>query len=106
MSEIIEYTSDQLWFELTTKEKEERLIGFGFTINDGTIPDYNWSLLNEDEKKKVLNSAPQIPGMVDWNTLSLDQLVTYLENKHKFSSTGESFAINRLIDFYKENKKE
>lgn len=98
------YDSDDYWRELDTNEKKERLAGFGFTIFEETIPDYHWSLLNEDEKKKVLASAPPITGIIDWNKLSMDQLVAYLENKHNFSSTGESYAIFKLIKFYKEHK--
>ena len=45
-------------------------------------------------------------GFLDWNTLTLDQMVEYLEDKHKFSSTGESLCIYRLIEFYKKHKNE
>jgi len=45
-------------------------------------------------------------GWLDWNTLSLDEMVDYLEKKHMFSSTGESKCIFELIDFYKKNKKD
>jgi outer membrane biogenesis lipoprotein LolB len=43
-------------------------------------------------------------GFLNWNTLSLDQMVEYLEEKHKFSSTGESKCIFELIEFYKKHK--
>jgi len=43
-------------------------------------------------------------GFIDWNTLSMDQLVSYLERKHYFGSSGESLAINKLIEFYKKYK--
>ena len=42
--------------------------------------------------------------MLDWNTLSLDQMVDYLENKYKYSSTGDAKCIAELIDFYRKNK--
>lgn len=41
---------------------------------------------------------------IDWNKLSLDEMVKYLENKHMFSSTGESKCIFELIEFYQKNK--
>jgi hypothetical protein len=44
-------------------------------------------------------------GWIDWNTLSMDELVEYLENKYMFSSSGDAYAINKLIEFYKENQK-
>ena len=40
-------------------------------------------------------------GWKDWNTLTIDQMVEYLENKYKFSSTGDAKCIFTLIDFYK-----
>jgi len=43
-------------------------------------------------------------GFFNWNTLSLDQMVEYLEEKHMFSSTGESKCIFELITFYKKHK--
>lgn len=41
---------------------------------------------------------------LDWNTLTLDQMVDYLENKYKFSSTGDAKCIFTLIEFYKKHK--
>jgi len=43
-------------------------------------------------------------GFLDWNTLTLDQMVDYLEEKHRFSSTGEAKCIFELIEFYKKHK--
>lgn len=51
-------------------------------------------------KQKNIND-----GLLDWNTLSLDEMVEYLRKKHMFSSTGESLCIYYLIDFYDKNKK-
>ncbi len=42
----------------------------------------------------------------DWNTLTLDQMVEYLRNKHRLSSTGESKCIFHLINFYDKHKLE
>lgn len=44
-------------------------------------------------------------GIIDWNTLSLDEMVEYLKEKYKFSSTGDAKCIHHLIEFY-ESKKE
>ena len=52
--------------------------------------------------KKSAEGCPE--GWMDWNKLSLDDYCDYLEEKHKFSSTGEAKAIFELIRFYKENK--
>jgi hypothetical protein len=43
-------------------------------------------------------------GFLDWNTLTLDQMVEYLEEKHKLSSTGEAKCIFELIKYYKDNQ--
>lgn len=43
-------------------------------------------------------------GFFDWNVLTLDQMVEYLEEKHKFSSTGEAKCIYHLIEFYKKHR--
>jgi len=51
------------------------------------------------EKNKFLDV-----GFLDWNTLTLDQMVEYLKEKHKLSSTGESKCIFELIEFYKKHK--
>ena len=45
-------------------------------------------------------------GWLDWNTLSLDEMVEYLRKKHMVSSTGESKCIYELIEFYEKNKDE
>jgi hypothetical protein len=43
---------------------------------------------------------------VDWNKFSMDELADYLDQKHKFLSDGESFAIGRMVDFYREHKED
>ena len=58
--------------------------------------------MNEINWKKAGEGQPE--GMIDWNMLSLDDYCDYLEEKHRFSSTGEAKAIFELINFYKENK--
>lgn len=69
--------SEDIWNELTTKEKEDRING--------------------------IDDMP--PGVIDWNKLSLDMIVTYLENKYMFSSSADAHCIYRLIKFYKEHSK-
>jgi hypothetical protein len=44
-------------------------------------------------------------GWFDWNTLSLDQMVSYLEKKYMFLSSGDAKCIMELIEFYKKHKK-
>lgn len=58
--------------------------------------------LNIDITKKGI----ELPiKMIDWNELTLDQMVNYLKEKHQFSSTGETKCILSLIDFYEKSKK-
>ena len=49
------------------------------------------------------NEKP-LEGWLDWNTLSLDEMVEYLRNKYMVSNTGDAKCINSLIDFYDKNK--
>ena len=71
------HISEDIWNELSTSEKKERL-------------------LPENEQK--------ISGFMDWNKLSLDQHADYLEEKYRFSSKGEALSIYKLIEFYRQNK--
>lgn len=96
--------SDDMWFELPTKERRERLFEAGVQFFEESNLDSIWQNLSESKKKEVLSCGLMPLGCIDWNKLSLDQLVAYLEEKHQFSSRGESFAINRLIEYYKEHK--
>lgn len=49
--------------------------------------------------------APVVPeGWLDWNTLSLDEMVEYLRKKYAISSTGDAKCIYHLIEFYDEHK--
>jgi len=64
--------------------------------------------LNE-VKKPQLNidavSGSALPeGWMDWNTLSLDQMVEHLRNKYMFSSSGDAKCIHNLIEFYDKHK--
>ena len=42
-------------------------------------------------------------GFIDWNTLSLDEMVKYLKEKYMFSSTGDAKCIHHLIEFYEKS---
>ena len=41
---------------------------------------------------------------MDWNTLSLDQMVEHLRKKYMFSSSGDAKCIYHLIEFYDKHK--
>jgi hypothetical protein len=43
-------------------------------------------------------------GWMDWNTLSLDQMVEYLRKKYMFSSSADAKCIYHLIEFYDKHK--
>jgi len=58
--------------------------------------------LTHDDNGKYIK--PKTVKWIDWNTLSLDELVEYLKNKFKFDSSGTSKAVSKLIEFYEKNK--
>lgn len=88
--------------------REEKInLGYG----DYWFPtkDDNWyqkDKAKETDPQRDKNDIVLDSGVVfaDWNKFSMDELADYLEKKHMFLSDSESFAINRLIDFYRENK--
>ena len=41
---------------------------------------------------------------IDYNTVTMDDLVKTLEGKDAFNSTDDVYIIKKLITFYKENK--
>jgi hypothetical protein len=43
-------------------------------------------------------------GWMDWNTLSLDQMVEHLRKKYMFISSGDAKCIYHLIEFYDKHK--
>ena len=43
-------------------------------------------------------------GWMDWNKLTLDEMVEYLRNKYRFSSSGDAKCIYHLIEFYDNHK--
>jgi hypothetical protein len=64
--------------------------------------------LNEAEKPALSTgdvSGSDLPdGWLDWNTLSLDQMVEHLRQKFMFSSSGDAKCIYHLIEFYDTHK--
>ena len=64
--------------------------------------------LNEPEKPQLnigAVSGSALPdGWMDWNTLSLDQMVEHLRKKYMFSSSGDAKCIYHLIEFYDKHK--
>jgi len=70
-------TEEDIWNELSTSEKEERLSGI-------------------DKLKESV--------FTDWNQYDLDYLSDYLETKWQFQSSGEALAIMKMIDFYRTHK--
>jgi hypothetical protein len=69
-------------------------------------PEDNWNEYSREERlEKIKQSKQLLPSnWVDWNNYSLEQLVDYLRNKYRISSSGEAHAINRLIEFYEQKK--
>jgi len=45
-----------------------------------------------------------IKGRIDWNELSLDEMVEFLRSKYMFLSSGEAKCVMELIDFYEKHK--
>jgi hypothetical protein len=64
--------------------------------------------LNEAEKpalnKTDVSDSALPEGWLDWNTLSLDQMVKHLRQKYMFSSSGDAKCIYHLIEFYDKHK--
>ena len=68
-----------------------------------------------NDKKQEENETPALnkgdvsgsalhEGLLDWNTLSLHQMVEYLRKKYMFSSSGDAKCIYHLIEFYDMHK--
>ena len=54
--------------------------------------------------KPVVSGSALPEGWLDWNTLSLDQMVEHLRQKFMFSSSGDAKCIYHLIEFYDKHK--
>lgn len=64
---------------------------------------------SNEPQKPQLNigavSGSALPeGWLDWNTLTLDQMVEHLRQKYMFSSSGDAKCIHHLIEFYDKHK--
>lgn len=75
--------SDDIWSELTTQEKRERL-------------------LSKEEQDEIFKKS----GFIDMNKISLDVLADYLEKEYMYDSLGDGYAILKFVDFYRKNKKQ
>ena len=42
---------------------------------------------------------------IDMNQITMDQLANYLEQKHVISSSWQSYAIMRMVEYYRETSK-
>jgi hypothetical protein len=65
---------------------------------------------NSNEAEKPQLNIPDVSGSalpngwMDWNKLTLDQMVEYLRKKYMFSSSGDAKCIYHLIEFYDNHK--
>ena len=73
--------SEDIWNELTTQEKKERL-------------------LSKEEQDRIFKES----GFIDMTQISLDVLADYLEKKYMWDSLGDGYAILKFVDFYKKHK--
>jgi hypothetical protein len=60
--------------------------------------------MNEAEKPQMNIGSALPDSCLDWNTLSLDQMVEHLRQKYLFSSSGDAKCIHHLIEFYDKYK--
>jgi len=56
------------------------------------------------ELNNAVSGSALPEGWLDWNTLSLDQMVEHLRKKYMFSSSGDAKCIYHLIEFYDKHK--
>ena len=60
------------------------------------------------QQSNVIVAVCDVSGIdnnfMDWNKLSLNQMVEYLRKKYMFSSSGEAKYIYHLIEFYDNHK--
>jgi hypothetical protein len=73
---------------------------------DSTMKEYNEDKSKETDPDRDKNDIKisEDCTFVDWNKFSMDELADYLEYKWKFMSSGEAFAICKMIDFYRSHK--
>ena len=56
-----------------------------------------------NDEMKASEYAGEVGGL-DWNTLSLEQMVEHLRNKYMFISSADAKCIHHLIEFYDKHK--
>jgi len=56
--------------------------------------------INSNIQKDIID----LPNILDFNTLSLEQMADYLRNKYAYSSSGDAKCIYHLLEFYDKNK--
>lgn len=73
-------------------------------FSDGAKWMRNKMLFNKpsDNWNKAKEGCPE--GIMDWNKLSIADYCDYLENKHRFSSTGEAKAICELVQYCRQTE--
>jgi hypothetical protein len=75
-------------------------------IRPDDIPEELWNELTNKEKiERTSGVEIETPGFVDLNKVDFDLLVKELEKQYMFLSSMEAYVINKLITFYRENKK-
>lgn len=59
--------------------------------------------INKELTDKEIQDRFELPdGFTDWNEITLDELAKYLEEKYKYQSTGDAYAILRFVSYYRE----
>ena len=77
----------------------------GTTLYNGTAEYKEWYDNKLVEYEKMTENKKEISEIfLDWNILTLDQMVEYLRNKYRFSSSGDAKCIYHLIEFYDKHK--
>lgn len=59
---------------------------------------------HQKEEKPPVENFELPEGWLDWNTLTLDQMVEHLRKKFMFDSSGDAKCIYHLIEFYDKHK--
>lgn len=101
------------YLQIKTSDGFKTAIVGDWIIKDGSgefySSKYDTFMLSHDkiESKDVIrnSSSGSLPeGWLDWNALSLEQMVSYLRQKHMLSSSGDAKCIYSLIEFYDKHK--
>ena len=60
--------------------------------------------LNPHYEELTGEKNPLTPETKEYSNPDIEQCVEMLEEKYRYSSTADAYAINKLIEFYKDNK--